>query len=198
MLTYGAYLADKRTSRCGIIPYIQMMVDGQEKLYFLLAKDRETGEFGDFGGGVKKKETSLEGGVREFDEESRGIFRDIYKSVQDFANKPAAVNGTKMAIVFAPVPFEWAARTNLRAKFVENTTTKRINNEIADFLWIDEQTFVNLISKGSLLPRQVHKDLRPYVPTQGLRLWKVVRSFFLKMNAPALIDALKKRRRAEA
>ena len=55
--------------RSGVIPYVKRRGD----IYFLLGVDTETGEWSDFGGGVKSNENALFGGLRECFEEIRGI-----------------------------------------------------------------------------------------------------------------------------
>jgi ADP-ribose pyrophosphatase YjhB (NUDIX family) len=60
--------------RAGIIPYI--IIDG--KLYFLLGIDRQTGEYADMGGGVKKNENVISGAIRELTEETRDLVQPIH------------------------------------------------------------------------------------------------------------------------
>ena len=55
--------------RAGIIPYIK--IDGQ--LYFLLGIDRQTGEYTDMGGGLKKDENIISCAVRELEEETKKL-----------------------------------------------------------------------------------------------------------------------------
>lgn len=62
-----------KTVRSGIIPFTFF----NDHLRFCLAKDSRTGELGDFGGGVKRGEVSITGGIRELTEESNGIFCNI-------------------------------------------------------------------------------------------------------------------------
>ena len=59
--------------RSGAIIYTH--VNGQT--LFCLGIDTESRDLTDFGGGVKKEETPVEGGLRELHEESQGIFGDL-------------------------------------------------------------------------------------------------------------------------
>jgi ADP-ribose pyrophosphatase YjhB (NUDIX family) len=63
--------------RAGIIPYIK--VDGQ--LYFLIGVDRQTGEYADMGGGLKKDENIVSCAIRELEEETKKLicFMDFKK-----------------------------------------------------------------------------------------------------------------------
>jgi len=57
--------------RAGIIPYI--IIDS--KVYFLLGIDRQTGEYADMGGGVKKGENVISCAIRELIEETKDLVR---------------------------------------------------------------------------------------------------------------------------
>ena len=61
--------------RAGVIPYFRL--DGE--LFFLLGIDFTSGDYADFGGGVggSRFENPIEGAVREFTEESLGIFGKV-------------------------------------------------------------------------------------------------------------------------
>lgn len=57
--------------RSGAIIYTH---DDNGETLFCLGIDTKSGNITDFGGGVKKEETTVEGGLRELDEESQGVF----------------------------------------------------------------------------------------------------------------------------
>jgi hypothetical protein len=90
-------------NRAGIIPYYT--VDG--KLYFCLAQDRQSGDYTDFGGGVRiSKEDCVGGAVREFKEESFRIFGTINRT--KLRSCPAVISGNTM-VIFAklePIDFD--------------------------------------------------------------------------------------------
>ena len=76
--TLGAQLAQTKSTRASVLPYVIKNDGNQRKIYFLFGIDRETGDITDLGGGVKRDEFSLEAGLREFREESDEIFGTIY------------------------------------------------------------------------------------------------------------------------
>src|SRR5579885_778662 len=65
-------LAYVRPYRSGIIPYIVT----KGNVYFAFGEHTETGDLTDFGGGVKMRsgEDALSGALREFQQESLGVF----------------------------------------------------------------------------------------------------------------------------
>jgi ADP-ribose pyrophosphatase YjhB (NUDIX family) len=73
-------LRNVRPARAGIIFYTEY----QGRILYCFGKDTKTGELTDFGGGVKYKsrgEDAVDGALREFQEETLGIFVNIEKSV---------------------------------------------------------------------------------------------------------------------
>jgi hypothetical protein len=166
MLTYGIHLASAETRRSGIIPYT---FDGSS-VHFLLARDSATRELGDFGGGVKKHEFSLNGGFREFTEESNGIFSNYYSSPNELLDKLAVLDGEKMAVIFIPIDSKWLEKGKAQKTFEDSkkTSKRRISDEISEFIWISEKEFIDLILSPSKF--------------RTIKLWKMVRSFFLKLK----------------
>lgn len=174
MLTYGAYLANRKTQRGGVIPYTIV----NERVYFLLARHGETNELGDFGGGIKKNEFALNGAFREYKEETNGIF--AYSSCNDFLDKLAIIDGNKMAVIFIPVNKTWMMNNSARRAFhsvAENP--KKSFNEISDVVWVEESKFVNLVMDRNLSDGTNDK------------LWILVRKFFQKIRIREITDALK-------
>jgi len=166
--------------RCGSIPYILLKSPGTPgvpvgngyKLWFLLARHKATGELGDFGGGIKKIETTLEGGIRELHEESRGIFENIYKTPSDMASCITLVDRQDMAEIFIPLDPEWfvsakikfhatgsySERSKIAGPCSERSkiagpcsdrgisrTKKKLSDEISELVWVSEETLDNLI-----------------------------------------------------
>ena len=89
-----------RRCRSGVVPYT--VID--EKIYLLFGVDSKYNELTDFGGGVKKNETIVSGGLRELREESCGIFSDIKL---DDIQECITIIGNKMAIIFIPLDPGW-------------------------------------------------------------------------------------------
>lgn len=159
MLTSAKYLESAKTNRCGVIPYT--IANGS--IYFLLARDKSTKELGDFGGGVRKSEFALTAALREFYEESHGIFGQIYKSESDMSNKVALVDGNNMAIIFAPLESAWLE--DAQRVFLENPPKKKKEDEVSELVWVSEYNFSSLI-KGESVSRNI--------------LWSKIQSFFRK------------------
>ena len=118
--------------RAGVIPFT---IDSNKRMYFLLAKDSSTMELGDFGGGCKKKrrETLLDTAIREFKEETSGVFSDDLYSKSSFHGTLALV-GKSMVIVFLPLSFD-------NGKWFNVTKAFKSNHEISDIVWVDDHTF---------------------------------------------------------
>lgn len=97
-------------NRAGIIPYYT--VDG-DKFYFCLAQDRVSGDYTDFGGGVKiGRETCIAGAIREFKEESFKIFGNVDATA--LRSCPAVVNNNTLVLF---VKFDVTDFDFLRSKF---------------------------------------------------------------------------------
>lgn len=155
MLTIGRCLGDIKTRRCGIIPYTMIPAKGANppKLLFLLARHSLTKELGDHGGGIKKMEKALDGGFREFQEESRGIFSEIYKSPSDLSACMALIDRDDMAEIFVPVGPEWILTAPI--KFHSAPTGNQPiypmdfyrpqSDEISEVIWVTEDTLNDLV-----------------------------------------------------
>lgn len=186
MITSASKLAEMKTVRCGVIPYtiVPEFLLGYDKTFeesysirYLLARDTPTKELGDLGGGVRKLEFSLMAGFREFHEESRGIFSDTYKTVNDISTCLAFVDGNKMAVIFVPVEPKWLSEA--QRLFSERETTKKRSNEICELVWVDENKFKSLI--------------HGFNRKGGDIMWKKIRTFFSNLyKNKEFSDTLKK------
>jgi hypothetical protein len=172
-MTLASYLATIKTNRCGALPYAVRNGD----LYYCLSRDKATEELGDLGGGVKRPECALEAGVRELNEESRGIFSHIYGSANDMSNKIAILDGLNMAMIFVPLESRWIE--DAQPAFIGIRPLKKKSDEVSELVWVNENTFLGLIN-GKKSP-------------QGI-LWTTIRSFLKKTYLPKMTeirDALK-------
>jgi hypothetical protein len=169
MITSASKLAEVKTTRCGVIPYTLVEQDGNDTIYFLLARDRPTRELGDFGGGVRKSEFSLMAGLREGNEETRGIFCTALKSANNVCNNLAVIDGNKMAVIFVPIERKWLE--DAPRLFLEKDSNKKSANEVCEIVWVDEDKFKALIHKKST-PFDGIYDERHDI------MWKKVRNFF--------------------
>jgi 8-oxo-dGTP pyrophosphatase MutT (NUDIX family) len=144
MLTVAIRLDGRTFERCGVIPWCEILTaENHRKKYFLLAKDSRTGELGDFGGGVKNKETPLTAAFRELLEESRGVLKE-YISFQELPYSPT-VSYKKSAIIFCKI--SPITKKIIRKKFCETVPQSQAEKEIGDVRWVTEKNLFKLIKK---------------------------------------------------
>jgi len=119
-------------------------------IYLLLGRDKQFRNITDLGGGIKTKEREAEGGVlvggmREFEEESNGIFGDVY--IADLLYEQVAIidKKSRMAAVFFPVDPSWIQKSV--TLFEEKTKNKRPKDrdEIDELVWYSQEDFTDLI-----------------------------------------------------
>lgn len=119
--------SDHGLLRAGIIPYIKHNND----IYFMMGIDTKTGEYSDFGGGVKMYENALSAAMRECKEESRGLidFRDLGLIRRGILYRRYRQN---VCIMFSEIKIP---------NFYENSrnifhSRKNKYNEMSDIVWI--------------------------------------------------------------
>lgn len=164
MIHSASKLALLKIPRCGIIPYTIVKKQEGYDIKFMLARDAHSKDLGDFGGGVKKGETPLMAGLREFREEARGILGEILKTANDISIHPAVVTD-KMAIIFIPIGDRWITEAPKRFKDQDFSSTKKKANEVSEIVWVDECEFKTLVSGK----RGCHGTM-----------WNKIRNFFLQ------------------
>lgn len=177
-MTLASHLATIQTKRCGIIPYT--IANGS--LYFCLTRDKATSELGDFGGGVRKSEFALMAALREFYEESHGIFSHIYRSANDVSNKIAIVDGDNMAIIFLPLESKWIEEAQIA--FIANPPTKKKSDEVSELVWVNDTNFLGLINGRRHTPRPPVGVGR----ANGDVLWTKIQSFLKKAYQPKRLE----------
>lgn len=161
------------TIRAGVIPYTVH----NDRLYFLFGRDYKTGEICDFGGGRKKNETSKDTAIREFKEETNGIFSKLYsdtcfdRAVKVVCKLPRPKN----MIFFLPVKPKWI--NIAKSEFMQNN--KHPNKEITTLVWIDEYQYERLV----------------YKRTSKLKIWEKLRYFlwYYTRNKTTFFAKLKQR-----
>lgn len=153
--TLGAQLAQTKSTRASVLPYVIKNDGNQRKIYFLFGIDRETGDITDLGGGVKRDEFSLEAGLREFREESDEIFGTIYNRPNDYMRN-IALSTRDMCVLFVPLAVEWYSEAILlfeKRKMepfpAEGNGKKKSHCEIERLVWIDEDSFLDMIRSRS-------------------------------------------------
>lgn len=164
-IIYNPYIYENGiyyVSRCGIIPYCRIN-DNQFKL--LMGRKRHWGSFlGDFGGGVKKHETWLQGLIREVDEESNNIFGPA----KDFIEQALCrISTKKMVLVSKRSPsirIEYLVEVNYNQNYISAFKNFGYNEEILNLEWIS----VNKTKGGNchmpyLINNKLDGTIMPYV-----------------------------------
>ena len=167
-LTLGSYLAQTQTLRAAVIPYILL----DNELYFLLGQDSQSGDLTDFGGGVKKYESTLAAALREFDEESDEIFGPLCKNSNNFS-KAIALLDSSMGVLFIPLPREWYKKAPISFQDKKgDLSKKKTHREIDKLIWVAEGEFENILKQDS--------D----------RMWKKIQKFYRKGYNSIIREAL--------
>lgn len=124
-----------RIERSGVIVYTIY----NNKYYFGLGIDHDSGDITDFGGGIKKKDHSLiDGTLRELAEESLGVFGRVTPNEID---ECVCVYNQNTMVVFIPLIVNKEKVMNVfkhRLKYVKEP-------EVDSIFWITKETFINLI-----------------------------------------------------
>jgi len=173
--TFGKSLAKTKTPRASVMPYIVM----DKEIYFLLARDKRSGDLTDIGGGVKKFECSLLGCIREFKEETSGIYGKLYDNYNNF-EMDVAVYNSKMSVLFV----------SLSKTFFEDTKNlfekhKAENIEVSELLWVTEAKFLELLN--------LRQEFRKHTPSEKQeRIWTRIKPFYKDLLAPVFLEHLKK------
>ena len=127
-------VVEDKPYRCGVIIYVQQ----NGETYFCLGIDTQSKNLTDFGGGVKKEETFLEGGLRELDEESQGVFGKINP---EHIKNNIAVHCHNMGIIFIQMNVdmdEIVQEFNRRVQYNEAP-------EVSGIVWLSTEKFLESI-----------------------------------------------------
>jgi hypothetical protein len=155
-----------RPQRAGVIPYIVR----EGEIYFALGLDTQHSELTDFGGGVSYKSdgNALEGALREFSEESLGVFGAVDRAL---LTKCFVVYNRQMMIVFVPFDVNPLDKSRLFHQFLLQET----DPEVSDILWLSEQEFKTALEeKSRILYVRVRKllskagDFCSFLKTYGI------------------------------
>jgi len=168
MMIYGYSIYKTRTRRSGIIPYTKI----NEEIFFLLSRHTDTKEYGDFGGGVRKDETALDAGLREFHEESSNVFLDLELTTEKLLTCVTLHDKhTDAVIIFLYIDADWMTRSCDNFNWKHNP-----NSEVSSIMWFNESEFHQLIFNTR--PR---KEI----------MWSRIRLFFQRVYTPDFMDTLK-------
>ena len=131
-------------SRSGVIIYTHF----KGKTYFCLGVDSNFGDLTDFGGGMKKNETFINCGLRELEEESKGVFGEIK---EEEIQSNMGVYSKNMMIMFI----------YRNVDMVKTKKDFKSNNEVSNIEWIETKDFIDIISgKGKRMYSRVRRVLQ--------------------------------------
>ena len=139
--------------RSGAIIYTHF----QGKTYFALGQDSVYGDLTDFSGGKKQNETIIEGGLRELEEESLGVFGKM--GVTD-VKESSGFYSNNMLIMFIHL------NVNMQ-DIVKEFNTRLVNKtnvEVNGIIWLEKRDFIDTINgKGRRLYSRVRRVLSKVV-----------------------------------
>jgi hypothetical protein len=132
-----------KPQRGGIIPY---MVSSEGNLKFALGLDYVHKELTDFGGGIsyKKDGDAVVGSIREFDEESLGVFGEVKK--EDLENC-LTIYSNEMMIIFLKVDVN-ASEIN---KLFYQKLKQESEPEVCDIVWLEKKELKKSLEPSSRL-----------------------------------------------
>ena len=137
-------MAMETPSRSGVIIYTHF----KGKTYFCLGVDSNFGDLTDFGGGMKKNETFINCGLRELEEESKGVFGEIK---EEEIQSNMGVYSKNMMIMFI----------YRNVDMVKTKKDFKSNNEVSNIEWIETKDFIDIISgKGKRMYSRVRRVLQ--------------------------------------
>jgi len=143
--------------RAGAIIYTHDKVTGET--YFCFGVDTQSGNLTDFGGGVKKEETIVEGGLRELEEESQGIFGHL--DPED-VGKMVSFHCYNMAIIFIAMKVN---REGIRQEFKSKVKNSPFP-EVCDIVWLSKEELLESIhGRGKKLYIRVRRLLNKVTST---------------------------------
>lgn len=156
---FGTDLMKLKSRRASVVPYV--VIGG--KIYLLYGIHSSTGEICDMGGGVKKYESSLSAGIREFKEESRGVLGGVCMSPS------LGLHSESMSVLYVRVDDEYYTS---RITLLDGEG----DNELSGMVWLGEDLFRRLlVSKKA----------------QGMRMWGRVKNFYKDVDVSELTSLMR-------
>lgn len=128
---------EQNQKRAGVIPYVNY----EGEILFCLGRDTSSYNLTDFGGGVKKEDRNpIEGGLREFREESLNVFGEIdITNIKD----NIVVYCQNMMIIFV----EFKVNPRIIIEKFKSRVQKEKNPEVCDITWISKDEMLQIIQK---------------------------------------------------
>jgi len=144
----------RKPSRAGIIIYSKF----QDKVLFCVGVDRKSKELTDFGGGVSYKldKDALTGAIREFTEESLGVFGGLKP---EELQECIAVYTQIMLIIFVPMICNPLEANRL---FLSRYTREKVG-EVSGLVWMDVESFLTTLYAKKRFYVRVYKLLNPVI-----------------------------------
>lgn len=141
-ITIGKELSKIVTRRASVVPYTIR----NNKVYFLLARDKKTSDITDFGGGVKNHESSLSACLREFKEESNCIFgEEFYNNSNHFSIYPCFILFNEISILFVYVNEIWLDTAKTVFEDNKKVYHSKCYQEVSDVFWLDEDCLKTMV-----------------------------------------------------
>lgn len=165
----GYSLSHLKPARASAVPYVVKKTRSRRGIehttvHFLFGIDRKSGDLTDFGGGVRKNENALIAALREFKEETNGIFDgDVYDTPNRYISSISVTNKV-LSTLFVPVD-----ESHL---YMDVTTS---SPEIKEFVWLTQDNL------KKLLTGRCHKKIM---------MWGRLRSFYRSINIDDLCRTL--------
>lgn len=151
-------------SRAGIIPYCIW----KNQIYILMGIDKDSGDLSDFGGGVKLKENFTSAAIREFNEETCGIFRNNITKEHLFKS-PVVINKITKDYEYSPNhAIYFVEISNQYLDCAENLFERRSRkfkydndcNEMTGLKWLTQDEFRdNIYGKSQLIWSRIKKHI---------------------------------------
>lgn len=148
---YHKHRLFNKQKRAGAVPYTII----KNKIYICLGRDRKTSDLTDFAGMKNKGESVIDAALREFAEESRGVFGQI---LADKINGCKCIYDEQKWLLLVPVisynsDIIEVTRNNFsRYSFIDPDNRRdRIYNEVKSLVWLNEKKIYDvLICKNRL------------------------------------------------
>lgn len=138
-------------------------------IYFMFAIDSETGDVTDPGGGIKKDETLISGGIREVNEELRDMFREY--TTPNYMTKFISASDRKMGTMFVPIPDRWLTDASKRFRERGSLYIKKSYHELNDIHWLSLEDLKNhLRNRRSGMWNRVRKFYRSVITDDVIKL----------------------------
>lgn len=145
-----------RPQRGGVILYTKI----NNEIRFGLGVDTRTGEYTDLAGGISYKQNCdknvVDGSLREFSEETLGIFGEI---TYDQVLENLAIYNFNIFILFMTIEYN----ENINVLFQEQYDAqikRKITPEVSNIVWLTMSEFKNAITKRGILFHRVQNFLQ--------------------------------------